>query len=155
MPCIHTVSNFIRCIYFSTSLILKSSVFWDITVCGLMKINQRFGGTCRLDHQGRRIKQARTQKEACSKQSLIHAGFLHDLLFRPGDGDDIFLRNVSWLSPACSVLCPRRLTLHNHRYEKLNSCKFYIACPSRVFYSFIRGHESSLSPTRELKMWRW
>jgi hypothetical protein len=30
----------------------------------------RFGGTCRLHLQGRRISQARNQRETCSKQSL-------------------------------------------------------------------------------------
>jgi protein subunit release factor A len=30
----------------------KSSVFWDITPCTALKVNQRFGGTCHLHLQG-------------------------------------------------------------------------------------------------------
>jgi hypothetical protein len=47
---------------------LKSSIFWDITACSPLKVNLRFGGTCRLHRQGRRIIQARKQREAGSKQ---------------------------------------------------------------------------------------
>jgi hypothetical protein len=34
-----------------------------------MKVNRRFGGTCRLHPQGRRISQARDQSEAGGKHS--------------------------------------------------------------------------------------
>jgi hypothetical protein len=44
-----------------TSTILKSSVFWDIMSCSLLKINQCFGGTCCLRLQGRRIRWTRNQ----------------------------------------------------------------------------------------------
>jgi hypothetical protein len=36
-------------------------VFWDITPCSLLKVNQRFRGTCCLHLQGQRISQARNQ----------------------------------------------------------------------------------------------
>jgi hypothetical protein len=42
--------------------VMKSSVFCDITPCSPLKVNQRFGGTCRLHLQGRRICQARNQR---------------------------------------------------------------------------------------------
>jgi hypothetical protein len=29
----------------------RNSVFWDITLCGRVKVNRCFGGTCRLQHQ--------------------------------------------------------------------------------------------------------
>jgi hypothetical protein len=48
--------------------IQNSSVFWDITLCNLAKVSQRFGGTCCLHFQGQRIVQARNQYEAGSKQ---------------------------------------------------------------------------------------
>jgi hypothetical protein len=53
-----------------TAVVMKSSVFWDITPCGPLKVNRRLGGTCRLHHQGRRISQAIKQSEATGKQSL-------------------------------------------------------------------------------------
>jgi hypothetical protein len=44
-------------------------VFCDVTLCGLMKVKWRFGGTYRLHNQGRIVKQATNQHEAGSKQS--------------------------------------------------------------------------------------
>jgi hypothetical protein len=38
---------------------VNSSVFWDITPCSPLKVNVRFGGTCRLLLHGGRIIQAR------------------------------------------------------------------------------------------------
>jgi hypothetical protein len=43
---------------------VKSCIFWDITPCNPLKVNRRFGGTCRLHLQGRRISQARNQSES-------------------------------------------------------------------------------------------
>jgi hypothetical protein len=34
-----------------TAVAMKSSGFWDITPCSLLKISQRFGETCRLQLQ--------------------------------------------------------------------------------------------------------
>jgi hypothetical protein len=35
-----------------TVVIMKSSIFWDITPYSPLKIDQRFGGTCLLQLQG-------------------------------------------------------------------------------------------------------
>jgi hypothetical protein len=35
-----------------TTVVVKNSVFWDIKLCHLFKVNQRFGGTCRLPNIG-------------------------------------------------------------------------------------------------------
>jgi hypothetical protein len=48
---------------------LKSSIFWDIMPYSPLKINRRFGGTCRLHLRGLRISQARNQREAGGRQS--------------------------------------------------------------------------------------
>jgi hypothetical protein len=37
---------------------LTSSISWDITPCSPLKLSRRFGGTCRLYLQARRISQA-------------------------------------------------------------------------------------------------
>jgi hypothetical protein len=42
---------------------VKASIFWDITPCSPLKVNRRFGRTCHLHLQGRRIRQARNQRE--------------------------------------------------------------------------------------------
>jgi hypothetical protein len=51
-----------------TAVVKKSSIFWDITSCSPLKVNRRFGKSCRLHLQGRRIRQARNQREAGSKE---------------------------------------------------------------------------------------
>jgi hypothetical protein len=56
---------------------MKSSVFWDITPCSPLKANRRFGGTCRLHLQGRRISRSRNQREsrwqACPEDRNFHS----------------------------------------------------------------------------------
>jgi hypothetical protein len=41
-----------------TAVIMKSSIFWTITLCSLVKVNQHFRGTCYLHLQGWRVSQA-------------------------------------------------------------------------------------------------
>jgi hypothetical protein len=55
-----------------TAVVMKSSIFWDITPYVPFKINRHFGGTCSFHRQGRRISQARNQHEEDSKQSSLH-----------------------------------------------------------------------------------
>jgi hypothetical protein len=57
----------------------RNFIFWDITPYIPLKVNIRFGGTCRLHLHGRRINQERNQRESGIKQW------------------DVFLRNVAWL----------------------------------------------------------
>jgi hypothetical protein len=73
----------IPCVVYFTSLsyltgfevliaaITKNSIFWGKTPCSPLKVNRRFGGTCLLHLQGRRINRGRKQLE--SKQSNRHA----------------------------------------------------------------------------------
>jgi hypothetical protein len=44
-------------------VVMKSSVFWDITPCSRLKVNRRFGETCRLHIQSRRISQEGDQRD--------------------------------------------------------------------------------------------
>jgi hypothetical protein len=73
-----------------TAVVMKSSVFWDITPYSLLKINQHLRGICYLYLQGRRIRQARSHCEAGRKQSQAELCLLSCL----EDGGDMFLRNV-------------------------------------------------------------
>jgi hypothetical protein len=75
---------------------LKSSIFWDITPCSLMKVDGRFWGTG-------------------SASYLHHAGLLFEFLYNPEDGDNMFLQNVGWLSKEYTPSQGR--TLHNHRSD--------------------------------------
>jgi hypothetical protein len=56
-----------------TTVVMKSSVFWDIMLYSLLKVNRRFGGTRHLQLQS-------------SVFYLLHAGFLLDLFVEPEDG---------------------------------------------------------------------
>jgi hypothetical protein len=70
-----------------TAVVVKFSIFWDITPCSPLKVDRRFGGTYRLHLQGRRISRARNQRE--SRRQAERCVF-----FDPEDGDDMFHRNV-------------------------------------------------------------
>jgi hypothetical protein len=47
----------------------KSSIFWDIMLCSLLKVSWGFRWTCHLLLQGWRLSQIKNQREAGSKQS--------------------------------------------------------------------------------------
>jgi hypothetical protein len=53
-----------------TAVIMKSSIFWDITSCSPLKVNARFGGTFRVCLQGQRFNQARNQHDVGSKLTI-------------------------------------------------------------------------------------
>jgi hypothetical protein len=64
-------------------------------------VDRRFGGTCLLHLQGRKISQAKNQRAADSSEGgsaccLLHAGFFVGLFFDPEDGGDMFLRDADW-----------------------------------------------------------
>jgi hypothetical protein len=50
--------------YLIITLKLKSTIFRDITLCSLLKVNPRFGGTYHLHLQGRKISGTRNQCES-------------------------------------------------------------------------------------------
>jgi hypothetical protein len=54
-----------------TALVMKSSIFWNKTLCSSLKLSRRFGGTYCLHLQGRRIYQTREQCEAGSNQPCL------------------------------------------------------------------------------------
>jgi hypothetical protein len=72
---------------------MKSSIFWDITPCSLLKVIRRFGGTCHPNLKGRRINPARNKRESSWQAEL--AGFLLGLFFDTDDGGDMFFF-VGW-----------------------------------------------------------
>jgi hypothetical protein len=59
------------------AVVMKNSIFWDITPYSPLKGNRRFGGTCRLHLHGRRIILV---SSACY---LLHADSLLALFFDP------------------------------------------------------------------------
>jgi hypothetical protein len=67
-----------------TGVVLKSSIFWDITLYNPLRVNQRFGGTCCLLLQDWRVSKARNQHEAGSKFSEFQVPLngLHGVISR-------------------------------------------------------------------------
>jgi hypothetical protein len=77
-----------------TAVVMKGSIFWDITLCSPLKVNRRFGRVSSLHIQRRRKKPPWT-RFACY---LFHAGLFLGLYFDPENEGDMFLRNVGSLS---------------------------------------------------------
>jgi hypothetical protein len=78
-----------------TAVVMKSTIFWDITPCSTMSVDRRFGGTYRLHLQGQKISWARNQRESRWQAVL--------LLLRPRD----------WCEPLPSNGCLQRRSLAN------------------------------------------
>jgi hypothetical protein len=63
-----------------TAVVRKSCIFWYITSCSPLKVNWRFGGTCRHHLQGRTVSQARNR---CGGRWKAKLWFLAWLILRP------------------------------------------------------------------------
>jgi hypothetical protein len=63
------------------AVIVKNSIFWDITPCGLLEVKNQCSGT-----KSKPIK----KPGFC----LLYPGYLFGLLFDAEDGGDMFLRNI-------------------------------------------------------------
>jgi hypothetical protein len=80
-----------------TAVVMKSTVFWDITPCSPLSVDRRFGETSppssasnikRTRNQG----EGRWQAEFCLPPAFMLASSAN--FFDPEDGGDMFLRNV-------------------------------------------------------------
>jgi hypothetical protein len=52
-----------------TAAVMKSSIFWNIMLCSLLKVSRSFGDMCCLYLQSQRSSQARNQLFSCSAYS--------------------------------------------------------------------------------------
>jgi hypothetical protein len=91
----------------STVFVLKSAIFWDITLCSPLSVKQRFRWTYCLHLQGQKNKlsekPARKQVAACLPPALTLASCsAHS--FDPEDGGDMFPWNVGWHSTDYTVM---------------------------------------------------
>jgi hypothetical protein len=93
----------------------KSSVFWDITPCSLLKVNPCFGGTCHLHPQGQNISKERNQNKASSKPTTC---FMHIPRCCRWKWHVPQKRQLTF-SRLHSVISQDR-TLHSHRCENLS-----------------------------------
>jgi hypothetical protein len=107
-----------------TSQNMKSTVFWDITPCGPLKVKQYFGGPCHLNLQGQRICQARNQHESrwfCLPSIFMLVSWLAYSLIQKMEATCSSATSVD-LQWATQSYIPEDRTLHNQGYENLNSC---------------------------------
>jgi hypothetical protein len=84
-------TNYIIEVEVLTAVVMKSTIFLDITPCSPLKVKQRFRGKYRLYHQGRKTHWTRYQLllDIC-----FYSDILLGLFFVPEDEGDIFLRSV-------------------------------------------------------------
>jgi hypothetical protein len=98
--------------------IKKSTIFWDIMPCSLLKVNRRFGRTYRLHLQGRRIRQAR--EELCLPYAftvLSCSAYSSTLKMEAicSSETSVGFQRTTWR------YIPEDSTLHIHRCENLKS----------------------------------
>jgi hypothetical protein len=68
-----------------TAVVMKSTIFWNITPCSPLKVKPTFRSNI----------SSTSSVVGRAQLSTFHAGFLISLFFDPEDGSDMFLRNVS------------------------------------------------------------
>jgi hypothetical protein len=82
-----------------TAVVMKSPIFWDITPCSPLKVYRCFGGTYRLQLQGRRISPARSTHNYSFFGLFLSSGILEnrnttfrklDLFPSSGEGEDTY-----------------------------------------------------------------
>jgi hypothetical protein len=61
-----------------TAVVMKSTVFWDITPCSPLSVKRRFGGKYRLHLHGRRNVQHETSKQAPTRRYMPEVDTLHE-----------------------------------------------------------------------------
>jgi hypothetical protein len=108
--------------------------------CSPAKINRRFGGTCHLHFQSRRISQVRNQHEADIKKDIrsgLLLGFSSTIKMEATStsANVVDFQRTAW----CYI--PEGTILHNHRCENL---KPYIL--NDIFYRIQRA--------RTVKYWQ-
>jgi hypothetical protein len=60
-----------------TAVVMKSSIFWDITPCRPLEVNRGYGGTCRLHLQGWRTIQERNHRgKQMVNSSILNTGVI-------------------------------------------------------------------------------
>jgi hypothetical protein len=101
------------------SVILKSTVFWDITSCGPLKVNQHCGIKS-PPSSGSKNKPGRVLLSTC-----FHPGFLLGLFFDPEDGGDMFLPNVGCFNGLHGVISQKIVLFITTAVRTSNYIVFY------------------------------
>jgi hypothetical protein len=110
-------------LFLQTSQNMKSSVSWDITPCGPLKVKQCFGGICHLSLQGQRICQARNWHESrwfCLPPIFTLVSWLAYSLTQKMEATCSSATSVD-LQWTTQSYIPEDRTLYNQDCENLNS----------------------------------
>jgi hypothetical protein len=115
-----------------------SSIFCVIAPCSLLKVNRRFGGVCRLHLKDRIIIQKRKQREnGWQAFTLVYCLAYYSTLKMEAT---YFSESLCWPSTDYTALYPRDRTLHNRRFEKLNTYDHSTYFPYHEKPSFTPTH---------------
>jgi hypothetical protein len=113
LACLYIVLHNEELKSYAHDILLKSSIFWDITLCSPLEVVRRFGEICHLSIQSRRMSRARNQREIrwqAKKQE---------------DGGDSSSETSIVFQRTIRRYIPEDRTLHNHRCENLKSSIIY------------------------------
>jgi hypothetical protein len=129
---------------------MKSSIFWDITPCDPLKDSRRFGVTCRLHLRGRKISQARNQRES---RRQVGSGFRRRYV--PSKRQLIFngLHGVSpaWKQVTRWLCLPPAFTLVSCSSYS-STLKMEAICPSETSADFQRKTRHYVPEDRILQL---
>jgi hypothetical protein len=117
---------------------MKGSVLLDTTPCIPLRVNRRFGETCRLHLQVWRMSHAKNQS-ACY---LLYSSFLLRLFFDHEGGVVMFFRNVGWLSADYSAL---HLRGENKQLFIITAARTSVYVRIRVFSDSLALSDCSLA----------
>jgi hypothetical protein len=71
--CTNRLLQVLHILFHILFIVVKSTIFWDITPCNPLRVNRRFGGIYRLYLQGRKVSRARAQRESRWKPDPMEA----------------------------------------------------------------------------------
>jgi hypothetical protein len=127
--------------------LLKSSIYWDITLSSPLKFNWCISQTCCFQLQGWRISQARNQHEAGSKQCFMLVSCLsYSLTLKMevicSSGTSVDFQWTTWW------YVPEDRTIHSHYSENLKSYVFLLAICNWFFTSWKQNCKFSNSKAK-------
>jgi hypothetical protein len=126
---------------------------WLWWILYLLKVKRRFGSTCSLHLQGRRISQARN----LHKQAAGKVGTLFYLSFGSKDGGHMFLRNYGWPS---TIYSRRQNSAKHHSLPRsqyiLRLClSNFVQFSNRFGCTYIEGDELRVGVQNAMSIYKF
>jgi hypothetical protein len=115
-----------------TAVVMKSSIFWDITLCSLLKVNLRFGGMCHLHLQGGRIIQ---ERDGISHP--LHVGFYNWLILLPWIWRKYVLPKRLLTFNGLQGVMSQKTELFSMLVDQFQMCKSFSILSSEIWLLFL------------------